>query len=40
MKDKVAVYKKIKQLEFKKELPVSLAGKVLKCELREGSETE
>jgi len=40
MKDKVAVYKKIKQFEFKKELPVSLAGKVLKRELREGSKTE
>ncbi|MDD1777466.1 MAG: AMP-binding protein, partial [Candidatus Helarchaeota archaeon] len=36
-KDKLAGYKQIKQFEFKKELPVSLAGKVLKRELREGS---
>jgi len=40
MKDKVAVYKKIKPFEFRKELPVSLAGKVLKRELREGSKPE
>jgi acyl-CoA synthetase (AMP-forming)/AMP-acid ligase II len=39
-KDKLAGYKQIKQFEFRKELPVSLAGKVLKRELREGSKTE
>jgi len=40
MKDKVAYYKTIKEFEFRDSLPVSLAGKVLKRELREGSSTE
>ena len=40
MKDKVAYYKTIKEFEFRESLPVSLAGKVLKRELREGSQTE
>ena len=40
MKDKVAYYKTIKQFEFRDSLPISLAGKVLKRELREGSQTE
>lgn len=38
MKDKVALYKKIKEFEFRDELPVSLVGKVLKRELRDESE--
>ena len=32
--ERVALYKKIREVEFRKELPVSMAGKVLKRELR------
>ncbi len=38
VKDKVAYYKKIKEVVFRDELPVSLAGKVLKRDLRKEAE--
>lgn len=33
--DKVAAYKKLRQVIFTDDIPVSMAGKVLKRELRE-----
>ncbi|MCW4036730.1 MAG: long-chain fatty acid--CoA ligase [Candidatus Bathyarchaeota archaeon] len=35
VRDKVAPYKRIREVEFRKELPMTLVGKVLKKELRE-----
>ncbi|UCH57026.1 MAG: long-chain fatty acid--CoA ligase [Candidatus Bathyarchaeota archaeon] len=35
VKDKVAPYKRIREVEFREELPMTLVGKVLKWELRE-----
>ena len=35
VKDKVAPYKRIREVEFREELPMTLVGKVLKKELRE-----
>jgi len=36
VKDKLAPYKNVREIEFRKELPLSLAGKVLKRVLKEG----
>ena len=35
VKDKVAPYKRIRQVELREELPMTLVGKVLKKDLRE-----
>jgi long-chain acyl-CoA synthetase len=37
VKERVASYKQIREVEFRKELPISSAGKILKRELREES---
>ncbi len=35
VRDKVASYKRIREVEFREELPMTLVGKVLKKDLRE-----
>ncbi len=35
VKERVAAYKAIREVEFRKELPLSLVGKVLRRKLRE-----